>query len=127
MSDTRMTWQNPRILLVLMLVFLCGATAGALTMRLGSASGKRDLSYWREGGKDISLERFRRELSLNEDQTRQMEAVLNDFVMYYQTLQEQMNEVRSNGKSRILQILNDDQKQKFSRMISDVQSKQQAR
>jgi len=47
--------------------------------------------------------------------------------MYYQTLQEQMNEVRSNGKSRILQILNDDQKQKFSRMISDVQSKQQAR
>lgn len=120
-----MTWQNPRILLVLLLVFLCGATAGALTMRLGSLSyGRSGPRYWTQGGKEISLERFRRELTLDDEQAKQMEVVLNDFVMYYQTLQEQMNEVRSNGKSRILQILREDQRKKFEKMLSDLQTKQ---
>ncbi|MBI3681649.1 MAG: hypothetical protein HY235_14805 [Acidobacteria bacterium] len=125
MMDQRMTWQNPRILAVLLLVFLCGATAGALTMRLGfSQVYRRGATYWREGGKEISLDRFRRELNLSPEQTAEMEAVLNDFVMYYQTLQEQMNEVRASGKTRILAVLNEEQRQKFLRMISDVQTKQ---
>lgn len=119
------TWQNPRILCILLLVFLCGSMAGAVAMRLGFAKApRRDLTYWtQDGGKDISLERFRRELNLTAEQARQMEAVLNDFVMYYQTLQEQMNEVRASGKNRILQLLNEEQKQKFLRMI-DQQTKQ---
>ena len=125
MTDSRMTWQNPRILSILLLVFVCGAMAGAVTMRLGfSQTFRRPQSYWKEGGKEISLDRFRRELSLNDEQTRQMETVLNDFVMYYQTLQEQMNEVRSSGKTRILQILNEEQRQKFMKMINEVQTKQ---
>lgn len=125
MSDNRMTWQNPRILSILLLVFVCGAMAGAVTMRLGfSQPLRRSQSYWKEGGKEISLDRFRRELSLNEEQARQMETVLNDFVMYYQSLQEQMNDVRAQGKFRITQILNEEQRQKFNRMISDLQTKQ---
>ncbi len=125
MTDSRMTWQNPRILSILLLVFVCGAMAGAVTMRLGfSQSFRRPQSYWKEGGKEISLDRFRRELSLNDEQTRQMESALNDFVMYYQSLQEQMNDVRAQGKFRITQILNEEQRQKFNRMISDLQTKQ---
>lgn len=125
MSDHRMTWQNPRILTILLLVFVCGAMAGAVTMRLGfSQALRRPQSYWKEGGKEISLDRFRRELSLNDEQTRQMETVLNDFVMYYQSLQEQMNDVRAQGKFRITQILSEEQRQKFNRMISDLQTKQ---
>jgi uncharacterized membrane protein len=125
MTDSRMTWQNPRILSILLLVFVCGAMAGAVTMRLGfSPSARRSQSYWKEGGKEISLDRFRRELTLNDEQTRQMETVLNDFVMYYQSLQEQMNDVRAQGKFRITQILNEEQRQKFNRMISDLQTKQ---
>ncbi|MBL8179708.1 MAG: hypothetical protein JNK48_33830 [Bryobacterales bacterium] len=125
MTDSRMTWQNPRILSILLLVFVCGAMAGAVTMRLGfSQSLRRPQSYWKEGGKEISLDRFRRELNLNDEQARQMETVLNDFVMYYQSLQEQMNDVRAQGKFRITQILNEEQRQKFNRMISDLQTKQ---
>ncbi|HUQ91745.1 MAG TPA: hypothetical protein VM120_08685 [Bryobacteraceae bacterium] len=109
----------------LLLVFLCGAVTGAVTMKLGfSQIYRRNASYWKEGGKEISLERFRRELALSSDQAQKMEVVLNDFVMYYQTLQEQMNEVRSSGKARILQILNEDQRQKFLRMMSEIQTKQ---
>lgn len=125
MTGNRMSWQNPKILSILLLVFLSGALAGAVSVRYGFISSvRRGISSWREGGKEISLERFRRELNLNPEQTKQMEVVLSDFVNYYQMLQEQMNEVRSSGKSRILQILDDKQKQKFERMLSDLQAKQ---
>jgi hypothetical protein len=50
--------------------------------------------------------------------------VLDDFVMYYQTLQAQMDDVRATGKSRIMKILHDDQQQKFERMLADLQTKQ---
>jgi uncharacterized membrane protein len=125
MGERRATWQNPRVLCILLLVFLCGATAGALTVRLGaSPSARRAGPYWKEAGKEISLERFRKELDLTPEQTRQMEAELDDFMMYYQMLQAQMDEMRSNGKARVLRILNGDQKKKFEKMLSDLQSKQ---
>lgn len=96
-------------------------------MRLGSSvAARRPATYWHEGGKQISIERFRRELKLTPEQSRRMEEVLNDFLMYYQTLEAQMNEVRATGKSRILSLLDENQKQKFLQMISD-QKKQQGR
>jgi hypothetical protein len=52
-----------------------------------------------------------------------METVLDDFVTYYQTLQAQMDDVRATGKQRILRILKDDQKQKFEKMIGELQNK----
>jgi hypothetical protein len=115
------TWQNPRILCILLLVFLCGSMAGAVAMRLGfGRTYRRDPTSWTQ---EISLDRFKRELNLSADQARQMEVVLNDFVMYYQTLQEQMIEVRASGKNKILQVLNEEQKQKFLHMI-DQQTRQ---
>jgi hypothetical protein len=39
--------------------------------------------------------------------------------MYYQNLQEQLEEVRSTGKSEILKILDDTQRQKFEKLIAD--------
>jgi uncharacterized membrane protein len=120
MSDHRMTWQNPRILCILLLVFLCGATAGALTMRWGSAGAyRKPAAYWNEGGKQISIERYKRELNLTPEQTKEMEVVLNDFVMYYQTVTAQMNDVRASGKARIMQILNEEQRKKFLQMMND--------
>jgi hypothetical protein len=80
--------------------------------------------YWKEGGSAISIQRFRKELDLNPQQTQEIETVLDDFVMYYQTLQAQMDDVRATGKNRILKILNEEQKQKFEHMLSDLQSKQ---
>jgi hypothetical protein len=80
--------------------------------------------YWKEGGRDISLQRFKTELNLDSEQTKQIERVLDDFVMYYQSLQDQMDDVRATGKNRILHILHDDQKQKFDKMLTDLQTKQ---
>lgn len=119
------SWQNPRILFTLLLVFLSGAAVGMLGMSLGAHRWMHQSQLsWKEGGKEISLEKFKRELSLSPAQAEQLETVLDDFFMYYHTLQAQLDEVRANGKNRILRILDDEQKHKFNRMMNELQGKQ---
>jgi Spy/CpxP family protein refolding chaperone len=124
----RASWKNPRLLLTLSLIFFCGAIAGAAAMgtvfhHWPMSWSKSNLS-WRESGKEISLQRFKKELNLTPTQAEQLETILDDFMMYYQMLQSQMDEVRASGKVRILRVLNEEQKHKFERMLSDLQAKQ---
>ncbi len=124
-SSCKASWQNPRILLTLLLVFLCGAAVGMLGMALGAHHWMHQSQVsWKEGGKEVSLERFKKELDLSPSQAEQLETILDDFFMYYHTLQAQLDDVRSSGKSRILRILNEEQKRKFNRMMSELQNKQ---
>lgn len=121
----RAPWQNPKVLLTLFIVFLSGAAAGAAAMRLTLAPERHRVGpYWKEGGSEISLQRFSNELNLSPDQEREMKTVLDDFMMYIQTLQAQMDDVRGTGKQRILKILDTRQKQKFEKMIGEIQNKQ---
>ena len=119
------SWQNPRIVLLLSLVFLCGAVSGALVFRLAYVppSSPKVGAYWKEGGREISLQRFKKELNLTQEQANEIESVLDDFVMYYQMLQTQMEDVRSKGKDRIVEALNPEQRQKFERMLDEMQAK----
>ena len=120
------TWRDPRILGVLLVVFLAGAAVGAVSIRIAAQSFgaqarfQRAAAVWKEGGKEISVEKFRKELDLTPEQAQQVEAILDDFVMYYQTLQAQMDDVRANGRTRILLILNPEQKQKFEKMLAQM-------
>jgi Spy/CpxP family protein refolding chaperone len=124
-ANPQASWHNPRILLTLLLVFLCGSLAGALTMWYGvSSQFHNPPPYWTEGGKEISLHRFEKELDLTSEQAREIELILDDFVLYYHTLQAQMDEVRANGKSRILRVLKPEQKKKFGEILSALQDKQ---
>ena len=56
LAADRASWQNPRILTTLVLVFLTGAMAGAITMRAGlhdqAASQRRP--YWRRRQERVS-------------------------------------------------------------------------
>jgi biopolymer transport protein ExbD len=103
-------------ILPLVLVFLCGMTVGALAMNLGIHRTGIHLPTARPATtKDqnmMTLETWKRELNLNNDQSRQIESILDDFARYY-------DNVLADGNSRILLILNDKQKQKFQQMIKD--------
>jgi Spy/CpxP family protein refolding chaperone len=114
-------WRNPKILAVLLLVFLTGSAAGALGFRYVNRAATKSGPSWKEGGREISLQKIRGELDLTTEQAKEVEIVLDDFMMYYQTLQAQMDEVRANGRERILKILKPEQQEKFGRMLSDLQ------
>ncbi len=127
MTHTKaVSWQNPRILLTLLIVFLCGVSAGMLIMSLGTQRRWPTVQQpsWRESGKEVSLQRFKKELDLTPQQTEQLETILDDFFTYYHTLQAQLDDVRASGKNRIVRILNPDQKRKFEKLMVDLQDKQ---
>ena len=72
----------------------------------------------------VTLNRLQKELQLTPDQTAEIETILDDFTMYYQMLQAQMDEVRANGKSGMEQVLNEEQRKKFGRIMHDFRDKQ---
>jgi hypothetical protein len=121
----RAPWQNPRILTTLILVFLAGGASGALWMQLdlhkrlhAVSAASREPS--RESASKINLQRFQSELDLSTAQSEKIALVLDDFSLYYQRLQEQADDLRATGKTGILQILNQNQRDKFEKLINDL-------
>jgi hypothetical protein len=102
---------DPRVAcaVALVLVFLCGAAAGALVMDFG-VHRTRIPSFETPAGKALYFERMQRELNLTPAQSEQMQSVLNDFWQYYRT-------VLSDGKQRVEALLNDEQRAKFEKML----------
>ncbi len=123
----RAPWQNPKILFTLLAIFLSGAAAGAITMRQFMSPERHRPLYWNPASREYSLEYFTKELDLTSDQQKEMATVLDDFMTYFQTLQAQMDDVRATGKQRIMKILNEDQKQRFEKLLSKLQSRQAIR
>ena len=119
-------WKNPQILLTLSLVFFCGALAGAVIYKLASqpVSAKQAAAAWKDSTKEQTLKNLKRELQLTPEQAAEIETALDDFSLYYQMLQSQMEEVMATSKSRIDQVLNDEQRKRFSRIMIDLKEKQ---
>lgn len=86
-------------------------------MNLGAHNRLHKVAFWTEAGREISLEKWKKELDLNPSQAEQIETILDDFAKYYRN-------VLAGGKSRILAILNEDQKRKFEKMMGEAQEKQ---
>lgn len=116
MASPRMAaWQGSKMtsVMTIILVFLTGAIAGAVAMNLGAHKAMhRQLPFYTEGGKDIWLQRWKKDLSLTPEQSQQMAVILDDFGLYYRN-------VLSDGKARILRILNDEQKHKFDKLLEE--------
>jgi Spy/CpxP family protein refolding chaperone len=123
-GPVRAPWQNPRVLSTLALVFLAGAASGALTMQMG-------LHGWLHrtmatpapvSTPGTLLQRFNTELGLSQDQSQKISAVLSDYTQYYQSLQDQLDDVRATGRIQILKILTPDQRDKFEKMGTDLEA-----
>lgn len=132
--------QNPKVISTLVLVFLAGAAAGAVGMRLGmdarlhrvmaaAQSPQRVVNTVdrTKSNRDALLQRMRTELDLTPEQTEAMASVLSDWRHYYQNLQDQLEDVRSTGKDRILQILGPQQRKKFERISGELQPQLEAK
>jgi hypothetical protein len=103
---------DPKVVcaVALTLVFLCGGALGALVMDLGVHNRYRTPVFDTPAGKTLYFERMQRELNLTPAQSEQIQSVLNDFWQYYRT-------VLSDSKERVEQLLNDEQRVKFEKML----------
>jgi len=75
----------------------------------------------RPAGQEVVLQRFRKELNLSSEQTQMIGMVLEDYQQYYQSLQDQLDDLRATGKNRILQILRPEQREKFEKMMIELE------
>src|SRR5579884_1720456 len=120
-ADARAPWLNMRVLTTLALVFLAGAASGALWMQFGLHERLHHTvaALAPAPTRDQILQRFNTELGLSQDQSQKIAAVLSDYTQYYESLQEQLDDVRATGKTQILQILNPDQRDRFEKIVND--------
>jgi len=118
----RAVWQNTRIVTTLLLVFLAGATAGAVSMKLGFHNWlhRSGPAGPREPARDAVVQRFRTELQLSSAQTDQIAVVLEDYRKYYQTVQDQLEDIRATCKGQIMRILDPEQRVKFEKMMAEL-------
>ena len=120
-ASARVPWQNPRVVFPLMMVFLAGAASGALWMQFGLHDKLHRVEVSNPApSRETGIQRFNSELGLSQDQSQKIANVLEDYTQYYQSLQDQLDDVRATGRTQILQILNPDQRDKFEKIMSDL-------
>ena len=92
------------------LIFLCGAVSGALLMNLKNhvRTHEGDRGHFE---KRFELDHLRKDLDLTEEQTRQLSLILDDVAKYY-------DNVLSDGQTRVMQMLDDQQKAKFQKLLA---------
>jgi hypothetical protein len=95
----------------LVLVFLCGAVLGAVVMSFsGHANLHGTLPLVAGIGSPFSVREWKEQLNLTDQQTVQLTSILDDVFRYY-------DNVLADGNSRIMQILNPEQRRKYEQML----------
>jgi Spy/CpxP family protein refolding chaperone len=117
---SRSAWNDPRVLFLLLMVFLAGAVSGALTMRAGLHERlHHGTSLWR-ADPQLSYEKMKKDLNLTPDQAEKLKEILDDMVKYREDMQAEVESFRATGKHRILDMLTPEQRKTFERLSDDM-------
>jgi uncharacterized membrane protein len=103
---------NEKIAIVsFVLVFLCGVVLGAVVFSLSGHANLHGTTPLAAGlATPFSVREWKEQLDLTDQQTVQLTSILDDFSHYY-------DNVLADGNSRIMQILNPEQRRKYEQML----------
>ena len=108
--------------LVLVVVFVLGSVTGAALTGLYRSRASNDRSESRERAMNERFENMRRELSLTDQQTTAVRAILDETRNEYHTLRTELRprfeEPRQKARTKIRALLTPDQQKKFDAMIA---------
>ena len=120
LPDSRSAWHDPRVLFLLLMVFLAGALSGALTMRFGLHQRlHHGTSLWR-ADPQLSYVKLKNDLNLTPDQAEKLRDILDDMVKYREDMEAEVESFRATGKHRILDMLNPEQRKRFEKLSDDM-------
>jgi len=105
---------NEKIAIVsFVLVFLCGAVLGAVVMSFrGHTNLHGTPPLAAAPGTPFSVREWKEQLDLTDQQTIQLTSILDDVFRYY-------DNVLADGNTRIIQILNPEQRRKYEQMMRE--------
>lgn len=126
MTNAQVTFYKGKIAGVLSVVFLAGLLAGAVgttvyqrrTLAGHAASAPHADSH----PASLAVEHLRDELSLDSEQFAQVRGVLDECIMLEADMLTQIQLLRSDGRERIVKVLNSDQRAKFESLLNQVSS-----
>jgi hypothetical protein len=135
--EGRTTSRNKARLLVLV-VFMIGVAAGALSMNLYLRAGSPPERSNRSRGPGEALNRWSERLSLSGDQRDRVGAILKDtFAQYdvikqdadpcFQQVKPRFDAVRQAGRDKIRAVLTEDQLPKFEQMVREQDAERENR
>jgi hypothetical protein len=112
-------WSNPKVLAIFGVIFLCGLAAGSvltrayLHARMPVTTQERTI----EAAQRFGLDRLKTTLNLTPSQEQTITEVLDDYGKYYQNIEDQREDVAEHGKQRILDVLDQRQKNRFNEIF----------
>ena len=121
MTNAQVTFYKGKIAGVLSVVFLAGMGAGAVgtsVYQRQAASAPHADSH----PASLAVEHLRDELSLDSEQYAQVRGVLDECIMLEADMLTQIQLLRSDGRERIMKVLNGDQRAKFESLLHQVSS-----
>lgn len=113
MTSAHVEFYKGKIVGVFLVVFICGMAAGGVGVKayLDHSEPERtavDLDRTRE-----VMDRLKTELHLNDNQFSQVRGVLDECIMYEADMLSQIDSLRTDGRTRIEKILDDEQRETF--------------
>jgi capsule polysaccharide export protein KpsE/RkpR len=102
------------------LVFASGVVTGLLADHFLEGHSIRPLNFASQSRPHV-IDLVRQDLQLSEDQTHQVESILDDASRQFNELHSEAQTVRLQAKERIRSILNDHQREKLEASMSKLQ------
>ena len=121
--------ERRRATLYILLIFICGALAGAVATNLWMNWGPRGVSARADQPWSAQhiVERFTRDLSLTPDQAKQLNQILDETHKTYREHEAAIEAIRQQGRARIRGILNDEQKVKYEQILASIEQRRKRR
>ncbi len=125
MRHRDVTWSNPRVLLTLTLIFLCGAAFG-VALASGYFHSHRPpqaaVPSAIERARHVGLSNLKLKLKLTPSQEQTIMKILDDYGKFYQNIEDEREDVAQDGKRRILEVLTPDQRKLFNEIVGQGRS-----
>jgi hypothetical protein len=115
LQNDEASWSNPKVLVTLLVIFLCGAAFGSVLTRSyihKKIGDRRSVA--------ISLQNLKAELKLTPDQEKIITKELDDYVKFYQNIREEQEDVAAVGKRRIFDALTPAQRRRFNEIFDQL-------
>ncbi len=109
-------WANPKVLTVLLLIFVCGGAVGSAATRWYLHSRMAPVAAHTQMDL-MGLKQLKAELQLTPDQEKIVMKELDDYAKYYQNIEDEREDVALHGRQRIFQILTPEQRKRFRELF----------
>ncbi|MBI4463289.1 MAG: hypothetical protein HY647_01170 [Acidobacteria bacterium] len=126
--------QKTKAVLYILLIFLCGFLAGAVTTNIwtnwslfGSRAQADSPSASKRRSTAQAVQWFQQELDLSSEQASQLHQILDETRQAYRQHEMEIETIRQAGNARIRAILREEQKAKFDEMIAQLEQKRRRR